>query len=158
MSGIQLGGRTLWLLTACVLVGAVRCSWISADPAATRSALAAVSRVTLLDSATLAAAADSATDMDAFRLDRAASDVAFGQTALPATAPPMPLARPAPPRLTAVLGGPPWRAILEGIPGHERGLVVQPGDRVGSFSVLAIARNTLKLKGVDTTWQLTLKE
>lgn len=158
MNGVQLGARALWLLTVCAIAGAVRCAWISPDPAAAGSATAPVGSVTLLDSAALAAAADSATDMDPFRLDRAAANVAFGQDALSNMPPPSPPARPAPPRLTAVLGGPPWRAVLEGVPGHERGMVVQPGDRFGSFSVLAIARNTLKLKGIDTTWQLTLKE
>lgn len=59
--------------------------------------------------------------------------------------------------LGGIVGGPPWEAILEGVPGHENALVVRQGDTIDQLHVLRIGRDTVIVTGLDTTWILTLK-
>jgi hypothetical protein len=77
--------------------------------------------------------------------------------ALEGLAPPEPKA----PRPTLVLrgiiGGPPWSAILEGIPGRQGSVVLRRGDTVAALVVRAVRRDTVVIEGADTTWRLTVK-
>ena len=106
----------------------------------------------------LQAQSDSIVADDLFRVDRSAADSAFvsgtgtGSPAGSAAAP-----RPAPPKITAIVGGPPWRAVLEGTANHEGGIVVQQGDRVGVLLIESVTRHAARLKAPDTTWILELK-
>jgi hypothetical protein len=59
-------------------------------------------------------------------------------------------------RLAAVMGGPPWKALLAGVPRAHGLVVVAPGDVVDSLTVLRISRDTVHLRGPDTTWTLVL--
>jgi hypothetical protein len=76
--------------------------------------------------------------------------------------PTMPLAMPQPPSakprlvLRGVLGGPPWDAIIEGIPGREGSVVVRAGQSFGGITVRTVHRDTAFAHGFDTTWTLTL--
>jgi hypothetical protein len=68
---------------------------------------------------------------------------------------------PQPPRVPLVLAGvigPPWQALIEGIPGHSGAVVVRAGDRVEDLRVLSITRDRAVIQGADTTWRLTLKQ
>lgn len=90
-----------------------------------------------------------------FRLDRQPAAVAFG---LPK--PPLPVVAQAPaaPRPTLVLrgivGGPPWQALLDGLPGRSGSALVQTGDRIGQFVIGTISREKVVVMGPDTTWTL----
>ena len=71
---------------------------------------------------------------------------------------PSPPARELPPvRLKALVGGPPWRAVLSDVPGAGRDLVVRSGDRFGDLVVAAIDRNAVVLLFGDTTWTVRLE-
>ena len=59
--------------------------------------------------------------------------------------------------LRAIIGGPPWSAIVEGIPGQEGGIVVSAGLAVGAVRIGRITRDTVVVQAPDTTWKLTLK-
>lgn len=59
--------------------------------------------------------------------------------------------------LRGLLGGPPWDAIVEGFPGREGAIVVRSGQRVGELTVRAVRRDTVIIRGNDTTWTLTLR-
>lgn len=158
MRTMRFARQALWAFALLLLAGTVKAAWISTDGGRASRLPVAGDAVVLFDSATLASAADTVIDNDPFRLDRAPADVGFGQDAAPSQQPPPSPFRQPPPRLTAVLGGPPWRAVLEGVPGREGSVVVSPGDRVGPFAVLTISRTLLTLKGADTTWQLHLRD
>ncbi|MCL4213526.1 MAG: hypothetical protein KJZ74_06395 [Gemmatimonadales bacterium] len=56
----------------------------------------------------------------------------------------------------AIVGGPPWRALLRGVPPASGERVVQPGDRLGATEVRAIGPDFVVLFGMDTSWTLTL--
>lgn len=67
--------------------------------------------------------------------------------------------RPPKPRLElrGIIGGPPWDAVLDGVPGRTASAVVRTGDRVGGLSIIGLKRDTLLVTGFDTTWHLTIR-
>ena len=105
----------------------------------------------------LASATDAVVEHDPFRLDRRPSETPF--QAAPAEAPPAePDAAPAPTlTLTGTVGGPPWDAIVEGIPGHEGGVAVRRGDRFGDLTVRSVGADSAVVSSPDSTWVLRLK-
>jgi hypothetical protein len=92
---------------------------------------------------------------DPFRLGRRPSEVAYKPEpeGLPPPAPGSP--RPAL-RLTGILGGPPWRAVLDGVPGREGSVVVRSGDVLDKLRIGTVKRDTVIITGMDTTWKLTM--
>lgn len=58
--------------------------------------------------------------------------------------------------LRGVLGGPPWDAVIDGIPGREGAVVIRAGQSVAGVTVRTIRRDTVHARGFDTTWTLTL--
>jgi hypothetical protein len=94
---------------------------------------------------------------DPFRLSRQPATVAYSP-ALEGLASP-PVARPPRPNLVlrGIVGGPPWSAILDGVPGRDGSAVLRPGDSVGTVVVRAVGRDTVIIKGADTTWRLIVK-
>ena len=64
------------------------------------------------------------------------------------------------PRLT--LAGIVWEpepvAIIEGLPGGDGGRVVRRGEVVGGLKLKRIERNRVVITGLDTTWNLSVKE
>jgi len=53
--------------------------------------------------------------------------------------------------------GPPWQAVLEGIPGKQGSVVVRVGDVFGELRIRSIRRDTVVVQGADTTWKLTVR-
>jgi hypothetical protein len=89
-----------------------------------------------------------------FRPERAMADVRSVPTVVGA---PMPAISTRPRLLLrGVLGGPPWDALVEGIPGHEGAVVMRAGQTLAGITIRAIHRDTVFVRGLDTTWTLTL--
>ncbi len=61
------------------------------------------------------------------------------------------------PVLKGVVGGPPWQAIIGGVPGREAGAIVVAGDTVGGMKVRSVNRESAVLVAKDTVYSLTLK-
>lgn len=88
----------------------------------------------------------------------------FDQSRLPTTAHTVVVSQAAPnaarvrPVLTlrGIVGGPPWRAIVDGLPGALPATVVQVGDTVGGLVVRAIGTGLVTIVSKDTAWKLTL--
>jgi hypothetical protein len=59
--------------------------------------------------------------------------------------------------LKAITGGPPWQAIIAGLPGQGGDALVRPGATFGEFMVQSIGRDTVIVSTVDTTLTLALK-
>ena len=89
-----------------------------------------------------------------FRRQRATPDSVVSP---PAPATPKP---PAPPKprlvLRGIVGGPPWNAILDGVPGHDGSYVVTTGDSVAGLKIRSVRRDGATIRGMDTTWILKL--
>lgn len=97
-------------------------------------------------------------DADPFRLDRTPSSIPFSlgvASASPPTSSPPVVQRPVL-VLRGIAGGPPWQALVEGFPGRSGPMVVRAGDRVGELVVATIDRDTVTVRGIDTTWKLTM--
>jgi hypothetical protein len=95
-------------------------------------------------------------ETDPFRVDRRPSSVAYRPDLEGAPPPP-----PRPPKPTLVLrgiiGGPPWEAIVDGVPERSTSTVLRQGDVVGALRVRAVGRDTVVIQGADTTWRLTMR-
>ena len=107
---------------------------------------------------TRAAAARLVTGGDVFRLDRVPAPIGAPQAqlaGLPPAPPPPPRFRP--PLAVSGIVGPPWQAMLEGVPDHPSTVVVSPGDVLGPLRVRSITRDQVVVQGPDTTWRLTVR-
>jgi hypothetical protein len=117
------------------------------------SPLPSMRGVLMYDPARLREAADTVASSDPFRLDRHPSAPPIDQPAIAAvTAPAFHL------ELSGVIGGPPWRAIVSGIPGRDVGVVVRAGDTLGGMKIRSIKRDTVVIQATDSTMMLILKK
>lgn len=95
---------------------------------------------------------------DPFRLVNRPSDVRFESRSegggVGAPPPPPPL-RPTM-QVRAIMGGPPWMAIVDGIPGQPAGVIVRSGSMFEKITVRTVGRDTVVVQAPDTTWKLTL--
>lgn len=98
-------------------------------------------------------------DHDPFRIDHRPAAVSYSpelETAAPTPAiPPQP--RPVL-VLAGTVGGPPWAALVEGIPGREGAVLVRAGDVLGTLTVRSVKRDTVTILARDTVWRLSLKK
>jgi hypothetical protein len=60
--------------------------------------------------------------------------------------------------LAGTVGGPPWAALVEGIPGREGAVLVRAGDVLGTLTVRTVKRDTVTIQARDTVWRLSLKK
>ena len=98
-----------------------------------------------------------AVSRDVFRSTRRAAPVAYDPQR--AVAPVE--ASQAPKPVLALLGlvvGVEATAVIEGFPGIEEARVVRVGDVVSGIRVQGIARNQVRLVGMDTVWVLQVRE
>lgn len=93
---------------------------------------------------------------DPFRLVNAPSRTRYGTSAQP-VATSLPAAREARPAMTlkAIAGGPPWQALIDGVPGQTHAVLVQIGTALDRLSIRAITRDGVVVRGPDTTWVLS---
>ena len=146
--------RLLWTIT--VGAGATTAGQVllSSKPSSlSGSPLPSMRGVLMYDPGQLREAADSVASSDPFRLDRHPSAPPIDQPAIAAvTAPSFHL------ELSGVMGGPPWRAIVSGIPGREVGVVVRAGDTLGGIKIRTIRRDSVIIQAGDSTMTLILKK
>lgn len=110
------------------------------------------------DSQSLAAATTTIIGSNPFRLDRQPARVGFGAepVSTEAQGAPTPPERPTL-SITGIIGGPPWQAIIEGVPGRDGAVLVRSGEVLGELRVRTIRPDTVVVEGPDTVWTLTLK-
>ena len=151
--------RTSWGSAACLLVAAVY-MWLAEKPlpggSESRSKVEPPGAAQL-DTNDLDAAVEEVIMRNPFRLSRRPSGVPFGSEAqlIPQPAP----AAPPRPRLVlaGLVGGPPWVALLEGIPGRDGPVAVRQGDTLAGLSIRDVTRDGAVIADLDTLWRLTLK-
>jgi hypothetical protein len=148
--------RTLWLGAMVSLV-----MW-AVTPRLPATTTAAVTTLPVLASApdrpsaySLREAVDVITRGNLFHPERAPVEVVQAPAlVLPMGAPPS-----AKPQLVlrGVLGGPPWDALIEGVPGREGAVVLRAGETSAGLTLRRIGRDTVVVTGYDTTWKLTVR-
>jgi hypothetical protein len=154
----------LWALAVIVLIlGWMRWREAGTPPTGTVAASLATAPAEPfgIDGERLTDAGRSTLGGNPFRLDRAPAPV--GQSASDfdpdfgpgATMPAPPPFRP--PLAVSGIAGPPWRAVLDGVPGREGGVVVARGDELGDLRIRDVTATTVVVVGSDTTWRLHVK-
>jgi hypothetical protein len=145
------------LAAASISIGA----WVTAIPPVPpeqRQPAAGAPAPLRADTAALAASATRLRGQDPFRIDRKPADVRYDPWAPPPSAVAPAPAQPRPPlALAGLVGGPPWNAMIEGIPGREGGVLLQLGDSIGGVRFTALRGDTVFLTAFDTTWTLTAR-
>jgi hypothetical protein len=146
--------RGLWLAAMLVLargtvaaLRAPRASWTLVPVPAVPGPTAAPDSEALLDAISVIR------EGDLFRVERQPpARVPPVQTVIPQLTNPVPR-----PVVTGLIGGPPWSAVVEGIAGVEGATVLQVGQSIGDITLRAIRRDTIILRGKDSTWKLTVR-
>lgn len=127
-----------------------------ADPNSAVATLAAIPPDS--DADALEQAAQAVIDANPFRLSHAPADVPYVRP----TATQAPIVTSAPrirPTFVVkgIVGGPPFQAVMDGIPGAPAGSVVRAGNTFDLLVIRAVTRDSVIIQGPDTTWRLTLK-
>jgi hypothetical protein len=95
-----------------------------------------------------------------FRLDRRPAGVSFADAIAGVSVPETSLTSERPPLpeivVRGVVGGPPWEALLEGIPGRDGIVVARAGDTFGDLVVRKIRRDSVTVQHQDTTWSVAV--
>ncbi len=146
-----------------LLIPVARRRWLNAIPPS-RVPPAVVPR--LLSTAarpvddSLAAAEALVVDNDPFRLANHPASVSYDPRAGdgPQGAEPVPLSVRPVFVLKAIVGGPPWQAVVEGFPGQVTPVVVRSGERFDKLSVRSVTRDSVVVQAPDTTWILTFRK
>jgi hypothetical protein len=151
--------RFAWAVTIFAVLGGIH-AWrdVSRPAQAAAPAIWPVSPpASALDRDSIAVLVERITSADPFRLDRKPAAVAYGSTdTVAAHAAVQPAAqRPA----LALVGivGPPWHALVDGIPGRDGSTVLRNGQTIAGLRVGPITASTTTITGMDTTWHLTVK-
>jgi hypothetical protein len=108
-------------------------------------------------------------DRDPFRLARAPTAFRLGAPPpLPAFPQPTPSAGteytppppppPAPLTVSGIVGGPPWQAVLENVPGAGRAVLLAAGEASSGVRVLWIRGDSVAVSSAGGTVVLTLKQ
>ena len=93
---------------------------------------------------------------DPFRLSGKPSSVPYARSTAPQPATTVSSAPRPSLSLKAIVGGPPWQAIVDGIPGQAPGTIVRSGSIFDKLRVRSVSSDTVVVEGADTVWKLTL--
>lgn len=93
---------------------------------------------------------------DPFRLERKPSLVAFSVTQTGVLPPPMVQQPAVQIALRGTIGGPPWHAIISGIPGHDGTIVVASGDTIGGVAIKDVSQSGVTVRVRDSSWTVNL--
>ncbi len=143
---------SLSVIATFLVIGAVR-SRALADLDPLRIDRSQPPRIPKLDSGEVAV---QLRQVDPFRISNRPSAVRHGQAPLPER-PPAAAYRPQL-LLKAIVGGPPWTAIIGGVPGQRGDVILAVGEQADSLRVRAIDRQSVTLVGPDTVWILRLPQ
>lgn len=152
----------LALATSAVLAGIGELRWRAAEPVVRRVSAEIPPAMRLPNdsvASTIAAAEDLIVTNDPFRLANAPAlvryDPADESDVTPSVAGP-PRVRPNM-ILKAIVGGPPWQAVVDGLPGQPPNTVVRAGSAYDKLVARAVTRDSVVIQGPDTTWVLSFR-
>ena len=148
--------RWAWAISALGVLAALG-TWARATPHVPATPSPSIRRapsLSRIDTAGLGHAAGRIRDHDPFRVARRPADVRFSPWGVPNRPEQAPRIRPML-ALAGIIGGPPWSALVEGIPGRESGVLLNVGEESNGIRLTAVRGDTVLLSGFDTTWTLT---
>jgi hypothetical protein len=146
------------LAASAVLLAIAALRWQRAIPieAPTASTVARHAAAAPIADSLLEHAEELAISNDPFRLSNSPPDVRFdpgddGASSVRVTA--VAALRPSF-VLKGIIGGPPWQAVVDGMPGQPSGVVVRQGERFDKVQVRSVTRDSVVIQGPDTSWVL----
>ena len=144
---------------AFVLAAAVRWyAWAPGSVAAPVSGGLSTTPYRVLPDSALEAAEDLVVSNDPFRLSNSPPDVLYdpvGDAVPPGSRATAPVAVRPIFALKAIVGGPPWQAVIDGIPGEPAGTVTRTGATYDKLLVRSVTRDSVIIQGPDTSWVLS---
>ncbi|MGH7679626.1 MAG: hypothetical protein ACRENU_14240 [Gemmatimonadaceae bacterium] len=146
------------VFTLLALSAAAAYRWRAGDstsPPDTQEVRSRPAAMMTLNKESLDDAALAATARNPFRLSRRKADVPFVPRGQAAPPPPAPVVHPTL-TLKGIVGGPPWQAVVDGLPGQPVGTVVSAGNVFDKLVVRSVSRDSVVIQSPDTTWRLTL--
>lgn len=151
-------------VAAACLFAAAGLRWRSAAPA-TPETLSVVIALRVVPAAPLDDSLTDSEDLiatnDPFRLSNTAPTVRYDPAADGVASATNSVAAPAPRPLLvlkAIVGGPPWRAVIDGIPGQPAGAIVEQGNKFDKLVVRIVSRDSVIVQGPDTSWVLNFRK
>jgi len=138
------------------LVAVYRWGGMQHQPPQAATVSAAPTTEAATSAALLSEAALAAMEQNPFRLSRAPSDVAFVPRRIAMATPSGPPAFRGLLVLKGIVGGPPWHAVIDGLPGQPPGTMVSAGSTFEKLVIRTISRDTVVVQAPDTVWRLTL--
>lgn len=161
----------LWIAAAALAAAALaafRGAPAPADDAPSASRAAPPASAPSADRGRLRADAALLRDRDPFRLDRAPAAQRYGAPPVlimptPTETAPQPMPAPTPVQAPAlsvsgIVGGPPWQAVIENLPGAGRGVLLGVGEEAGGVRVLWIRGDSVAVSSAEKTSVLVLKQ
>jgi hypothetical protein len=152
--------RCAWIATLVAMAASARASYFITRPTEAPTPaiwpVSAPARPIARDS--LGVLTSHIVDSDLFRLERRPAAVAYG--AAPdtvANGAPATSAALRPPLVLVGTVGPPWRALVDGVPGHDGSTVLRAGQSVAGLRVRDVTAATATISAVDTIWHLAIK-
>jgi len=150
--------RGLWVVAMSILIVTTFARWRGRVPSPSANLTIPVVHPgqPARDDTTLESLCTELVASDPFRLGRTPSLARYGSGAAVSTVVSQAVREPRPAMtLKAIAGGPPWQALIDGVPGHANALLVQPGTVLDRFRIGAITRTAVVVRGPDTTWVLS---
>jgi len=145
---------------SCMLAALAVHAWRTEDPGYAPQSSREQGALAMTKGATsreLSEAANEVIVNNPFRISRRPSGVPFGsETRQPEQQQPASTPRPNL-VLVGIVGGPPWIALVQGVPGREGLVVFRQGDTVAGLSISEVTRQGAVVIGADTLWRLALK-
>jgi hypothetical protein len=149
--------RAVWCAAFCLLVIVAMRRWRQGMPTIPRPSLM-VPAEHRADSANdeIAHAEDVIVAHDPFRLANAPPTNRYDPTER-ATPGVVAIAPARPTMILKAIIGPPWQALIDGIPGQPPGTLVQTGRVFDKLKTRTVTRDSVVIQGPDTTWVLSFR-
>jgi hypothetical protein len=130
---------------------------MAVQPVAVSQAAVMVTTSHPFDADSLDLAVERTVNGDPFRLSRTPSEVPYSPDAMLTPAVAVPRFVPTL-VLRGIVGGPPWQAVIDGIPGSPPGVVVRSGSVFDKLTIKWVSRDSVAVQTPDSAWTLTLSK
>ena len=148
--------RLLWMLTTCVVAVATAAWFRWRQPISNPSHQWVAEELVEIVPSDSGDRSERIVMRDPFRLSRRPSSTPFQSQPLNGAITASQMVRPIL-VLNGVVGGPPWSAVVTGLPGRDGNVVVHEAEIFGPLRIQVITRDGVVIQGLDTTWHLLAK-
>jgi hypothetical protein len=146
-----------WALAYAGLFVVATWRWQSSNPAdvARRRDESLLAAIPIAPTEVLDSIVHAVTANDPFRVTKASASARYSPRGEPRAVAATSTTRLPHPTLTLrAIAGPPWQALIDGLPGHSGAALVRVGAIGDDLTIRSITRDAVVVCGLDTTWVL----